>query len=77
MQKAFYDEDMLQYYRDNNEEHLYWEMFDLFDKGVVESKTHNKLIGLNHSDIKTFTVELTKKLTELFQKINLRQANNR
>ena len=69
MQKAFYDEDMLQHYRDNNEEHLYWEKFDFFDKEVIEYETHNKIIGLNHSEINSFTTELTKKLTELFQKI--------
>ena len=69
MQKAFYDKDMLQYYKDDNEEHLYWEKFDFFDKEVIEYETHNKIIGLNHSDINTFTTELSNKLTELFQKI--------
>jgi hypothetical protein len=71
MQKAFYDEEMLQYYKDDNEEHLYWEQFDFFDKEAVEYKTHSKIVGLNYSDINSFTTELTKKLTELFQKINV------
>jgi len=70
-QKAFYDEDILQYYKDDNEEHLYWEQFDLYDKEVIEYETHNKIIGLNHSDINTFTIELTTKITELFQKIGV------
>ena len=70
MQQAFYDEDILQYYKDKNEEQLYWDKFDFFDKEVIEYETHNKIIGLNYSDINSFTIELTKKLTELFQKIN-------
>ena len=70
LQKAFYDEDMLQYYKEDNEEHLYCEKFDFADKEVLEYETYNKIIGLNHSDINSFTTELTKKLTELFQKIN-------
>jgi len=69
MQKAFYDEKVLQYYRDDNKEHLYWEKFDFFDREVVESETYSKIIGLNHSDIHSFTTELTKQMTELFQKI--------
>jgi len=71
MQKAFYDEEMLQHYKDDYEEHLYWEQFDFFDKKVVEYETHSKVLGINHSDINSFTIELTKKLTELFQKINV------
>jgi len=69
MQKVFYDEEMLQYYKEDNEEHLYLEKFDFFDREVLEYKTYSKIIGLNHSDINSFTAELTKKLTELFQKI--------
>ena len=71
LQKTFYDEDMLQYYKNDNKEHLYWEKFDFFDREVIEYKSHSKIIGLNHSDINSFTTELTKKLTELFQKINV------
>ena len=70
-QKAFYDEDTLQYYKDDNEEHLYWEQFDLYDNEIIEYETHHKIIGLNHSDINTFTTELTTKLTELFQNIDV------
>ena len=69
MQKAVYNEEMLQYYREDNEEHLYMEQFDFFDREVVEYKTYSKVIGLNHSDINSFTTELAKKMTELFQKI--------
>ena len=69
IQKAFYDEEMLQFYKDDNEEHFYWEQFDFIDKEVVQYESHNKIIGLNHSDINSFTTELTKKLTELFHLI--------
>jgi len=69
VQKACYDEEILKYYKDDNEEHLYWEQFDLYDNEVIEYETHSKIIGLSHSDINTFTTELTDKLIELFQKI--------
>ena len=69
IQRAFYDEDILQYYKDDNEEHFYWEQFDFYDGGIINYETYNKIIGLKHSDIKTFTDELTKKLVELFHKV--------
>lgn len=67
MQKAFYDDEMLQYYKDDNEEHLYWEKFDCFKNEEIEYSVFNKLISLDHSDIDTFTNRLTEKLIELFQ----------
>lgn len=70
MQKAFYDEEMLQYYKDDNEEHLYWEKFDCIKNEETDYSTFNKIIGLDHSDIDTFTNKLTGKLTELFKSIN-------
>jgi hypothetical protein len=73
MQNVFYDEEMLQYYKDDNEEHLYWKMFDQYRKDEIEYSTFNKIIGIEHSDINTFTNKLTEKLKELFQTIN---ANN-
>ena len=69
IQRAFYDEDILQYYKDDNEEHLYWDQFDFYDGEIIDYETYNKIIGLKHTDIKTFTTELTKKLIELFQKV--------
>lgn len=69
IQRAFYDEDILQYYKDDNEEHLYWEQFDFYDEGIIDYETYNKIIGLKQSDVKTFTDELTKKLIELFNKV--------
>lgn len=71
MQKAFYDEEMLQYYKDDNEEHLYWEQFDCINNEEKDYSTFNKIVGLNHSDIDTFTNKLTEKLAELFQSIKV------
>ncbi len=70
MQKAFYDEEMLQYYKDDNEEHLYWEKFDCIKNQEIDYSTFNKIISLDHSEIDTFTRKLTEKLKELFQTIN-------
>ena len=70
MQKAIYDEEMLQYYKDDNEEHLYWEMFDLYKKTEIKYSTFYKIISLEHSDIDTFTTKLTEKLIDLFNTIN-------
>jgi hypothetical protein len=69
VQKAFYDEEILKYYKDDNEEYLYWNQFDLYDNKVIEYETHSKIIGISHTDINTFTTELTNKLTGLFQRI--------
>lgn len=71
MQKALYDEEMLQYYKDNNEEHLYWEQFDCIKNEEIDCTTFNKIIGINHSDINTFTCKLTEKLTELLKSIKV------
>ena len=70
IQKVFYDEEILKYYKDDNEEHLYWEKFDCIKNEVKDYSTFNKIIGLDHSDIDTFTNKLTGKLSELFKKIN-------
>jgi hypothetical protein len=70
MQKAFYNEDMLQCYKDDNEEDLYWEKFDFFEQDVIEYETNCKVIGINHSDINSFTTELAKKLIDLFKQID-------
>jgi len=70
MQKAFYDEEILQYYKDDNKEHLYWETFDCINNEEKDYSTFNKIIGLEHSNIDTFTNKLTEKLTELFKTIN-------
>lgn len=71
IQKIFYDEEMLQYYKDDNEEHLYLEIFDCLKNNEIDYSTFNKIIGLDYSDIDTFTSKLTDKLTELFLTINV------
>lgn len=73
MQKAFYDEEILQHYKDDNEEHLYWEQFDCIKNEEKDYTTFNKIISLNHSDIDTFTEKLTGKLTELFEMLNINE----
>ncbi|NML39596.1 hypothetical protein HHL17_20520 [Chitinophaga sp. G-6-1-13] len=66
LQQAFYDEDMLQCYKDDNEEDLYREQFDFFEITAIEYASFNKIIGLGHFDINTFTALLSHKLKELF-----------
>ncbi len=73
MQKVFYDEEMLNYYKEDDEEHLYLEMFDFIDFETIEYKTYNKIIGINHYDIDTFTTKLSEKLTELFKTIEVEE----
>jgi hypothetical protein len=67
MQKVFFDEEMLAFYKEDDEEHLYREMFDNLHTKIVEYQTFNKVLGLNHSDINTFTQVLSKKLEDLFK----------
>jgi hypothetical protein len=71
MQKVFYDKEMLQNYKDDNEEHLYWEQFDCIKNEEYDYLTFDKIIGLDHSDIDNFTNKLAEKLTELFKTINV------
>ncbi len=70
MQKAFYDEEIFQLYKDDNEEDLYNEMYDCLNTEEIEYKTFNKILSLNHSEIETFCVTLTEQLIELFKTIN-------
>ncbi|HCL05108.1 MAG TPA: hypothetical protein DHW64_03695 [Chitinophagaceae bacterium] len=62
IQQSFYDDELLQSYKDDNEEHLYWEMFDTVKAEPESYSTHHKIIGLNHSDIDTYTGLLTQQL---------------
>jgi hypothetical protein len=45
MQIALYNEEMLQYYKDDNEEHLYWEQFDCIKNEEIDYLTFNKIIS--------------------------------
>jgi hypothetical protein len=71
MQKAYYDEEILQYYKDDEEEHLYWEQFDCLKNEELDYSTFNKIISIDHSDIYTFTDTLAERLTRLFKTLNV------
>ena len=71
MQQAFYDEEVLQLYKDDNEEHLYWEQLDCFKNKTDEYETFHKIISLEHSDIQTFTNVLTEQLSSLLNTIDI------
>lgn len=71
IQRAFYDEEIFQSYKEDNEEHLYIDSFDFYNEKISDYNVHNKIIGLNHKDINTFTTVLSNKLIELFQKFGI------
>lgn len=71
IQKVFYDDQTLQFYKDDNEEYLFWEQFDCLKNKEIDYLTFNKIIGIDHSVIDTFTRKLAEKLTELFQTIKM------
>lgn len=70
IQRAFFDDEMLELYESSNEGNLYWEMFDQYNGVEIEYPTFNKTIGIEHHDIETFTDELSAKLVALFKSIN-------
>ncbi|MES2555885.1 MAG: hypothetical protein V4604_07035 [Bacteroidota bacterium] len=67
LQQAIFDEETLRFYKDDNEEQLYLEQFDCIHNELIETEIYSKIIGLNHSDINTFTDELSIRLETLFQ----------
>ncbi|KOS06649.1 hypothetical protein AM493_11850 [Flavobacterium akiainvivens] len=69
IQQAFYDEDALQLYKNDNEEHLYWEKFDHLNSESSAPETFNKILSLNHRDIETFTNTLSEKVLGLLRAI--------
>lgn len=70
LQKAIYDDEIFEDDKEDNEEHIYLEMYDVMHDEVLKYRTYNTIIGLNHSNINTFTTTLSIKLTELFNAIN-------
>ncbi len=70
LQKAFFDEELLQEYKEEGEEQLYWNMFDCVTDATTEYETQQTIIGLDHTVINTYTSVLSRKLRELFQSIN-------
>jgi len=73
MQQAFFDEEVSQLYKNDNEEELYRERFDCIQNEIVNYNTFNKIIGLKHHDINTYTTELSIKLSDLFKVIGAEQ----
>ncbi len=70
MQKAFYDDEVLQLYNQDNEANFYLEQFDCLKNEELDYITFNKIIGLDHSDINTYTKKLSVKLKELLRGMN-------
>jgi hypothetical protein len=70
LQKAFYDDETFEEYKEDNEEHIYLEMYDFLNHDLSEYKTFNTIIGINHCNINTFTAELSSKVKELLNAIN-------
>lgn len=71
IQQVFYDEDILQLYEDTHEESLFWEPFDHYHEEVVEYKAFSKVIGLQHTNIDSYTNKLANKLNELFSNMDI------
>lgn len=69
LQKSFFDEGLLQEYKQDGEEQLYWEMFDCVNDAATDYKTHHNIIGIEHADINSYTTVLSNKLKKLFQAI--------
>lgn len=69
IQQSLHDEEVLQLYKNDNEEHLYWEMFDSLNNEMINLETFNKILDLNHRDIETFTDALSEKILGLLQAI--------
>lgn len=65
MQQSFFDEELLQSYKDNNEEHLYWEMFDTVTVKPTDYLSYHKILGLNYTDLYTYTQHLSQQLHKL------------
>jgi len=66
IQQSFFDEELLQSYKDDNEEHLYWEMFDTVTAKPEDYLSHHKILGLNYSDLHTYPQHLSQQLHKLF-----------
>lgn len=70
LQRVFFDEELLQDYKADGKEKLYWNMFDCVNDATADSETDHKIIGLDHININTYTIELSNKLKELFRSVN-------
>lgn len=73
LQKAFYDEEALEAYREDGEEDLYWELFDLLHDKQESYQSFHKIIGLNHSDLNSYTLLLVSKLQQLADHLQIKE----
>lgn len=69
LQKAFFDNNMLDYYKADNEEQLYLDRFDCIHNEVLGYPVFDKVLSLNHHEIETFIPILAKKLRDLLENI--------
>lgn len=73
IQQSFYDGEVLQLFKDDNEEYLYWEQFDFFNGQVADYIQFNKVIGLDHSDIISFAGILKERLLDIFKQLDAKE----
>lgn len=69
IQKAMFDSDPL--FENGDDGKWYTEMNDAIDIPVNDIKKHYSVISFDHSDIDTFTIALSEKLTKLLTKLNV------
>ncbi|NCU05782.1 MAG: hypothetical protein GXC73_17580, partial [Chitinophagaceae bacterium] len=69
LQKVFFDEELLQEYKEEGEEQLYWNMFDCVHDATVDYATQHTIIGLDHTDINSYSTALSNKLAQLFHTV--------
>ncbi|WP_339757771.1 hypothetical protein [Algoriphagus aquimarinus] len=66
-QKAFYDEEMLEEYKENGEEDIYLEMYDHAHAAVINYDFYSKIIGFEHKIIDSYTNRLTEQIKVLLE----------
>ncbi len=66
-QKAFYDEELRENYKENGKEEVYLELYDHVNTEVVSYDFFSKIIGFEHTDIDTFTEKLIGKIKLLLE----------
>lgn len=69
IQKSMFDSDPL--FEDGDDGKWYTEMNDAIHIPVNDIKKHYSVVSFDHSDIDTFTIALSEKLTKLLTKLNV------
>ena len=70
IQNVFFDDDILEIYKEDGEDEVYKLKFDALEF-VIEFESWEKIVKLNHKGIETFTEELTTKIEILFQHLGV------